>query len=175
MKRSINFGPLRLFALAACCLGGFAANSASEFSALSGFWKGPGRIEFTDGSSEALVCKAYYAASDQPKRLSIALRCASRSNKIELRAKLAAEGAHLTGTWEERSFNASGTVTGTAIDGEIVLTIDGSGFAATMLVTQDDKQQVVSISAQGVAFTKVNVSLSRNAIEQSERRDSEQK
>lgn len=156
---------LRLVALISCYLAGSGASSASDFDALLGFWKGPGRIEFTDGSSEALVCKAYYASSDQPKRLSIVLRGASRSNKIELRAKLLAEGARMTGTWEERTFNASGTVSGTATGSDISLTIDGGGFSATMLVNQDEKQQTVSISAQGVAFTKVSVSLSRNAID----------
>lgn len=155
--------PLSLIALLACGLGISEKSSAAEFGELAGFWKGPGRIEFSDGSSEALMCKAYYATTDQAKRLSIALRCASRANKIELRAKLVAKGARLTGTWEERTFNASGTVTGDANDGEIALTIDGGGFGATMLVSQDDQQQTVSIAAHGVAFTKVNVALSRNA------------
>jgi hypothetical protein len=157
----------------ACSLHAASAASPPEFSSMSGFWRGPGRIEFSEGSSEALVCKAYYAASDEAKRLSIVLRCASRSNKIELRAKLAADGQRLTGTWEERTFNASGTATGYAMNGEITLTVDGGGFAATMLVIQDDQQQTVSISAHGVAFTKVSVSLSRNASEPSGRRDEE--
>jgi hypothetical protein len=140
---------------------------------MSGFWKGPGRIEFSEGTSEALVCKAYYAAFDQAKRLSIVLRCASRSNKIELRANLAADGRRLTGTWEERTFNASGIATGYAMDGEITLTIEGGGFTATMLVIQEEGQQIVSISARGVAFRKVSISLSRNASEQSDKRDEE--
>ena len=58
---------------------------------MSGFWIGPGRIEFEAGTSEALLCKAYYTTPHQANRLSIVLRCASRSNKIELRAKLVAE------------------------------------------------------------------------------------
>lgn len=166
-------GPLGLIVLMACSLQVAGAASPLEFSSISGFWRGPGRIEFSEGSSEALLCKAYYAAFDQAKRLSIVLRCANRSNKIELRAKLAADAGHLTGTWEERTFNASGTATGNAMDGEMTLTIDGGGFTATMLVIQDDQQQTVSISAQGVAFTKVSVSLSRKASEQSDRPDEE--
>lgn len=166
MNHHTPLGPLGLLVLMACSLQVASAASPPEFSSMSGFWRGPGRIEFSEGSSEALVCKAYYAASDQAQRLSIVLRCASRSNKIELRAKLAADGQRLTGTWEERTFNASGTATGYAMNGEITLTIDGGGFAATMLVIQDDQQQTVSISAQGVAFTKVSVSLSRNASDQ---------
>jgi hypothetical protein len=164
-------GPLGLLILLAGSLEVASAASSSGLSSMSGFWRGPGRIEFSEGASEALVCKAYYAALDQ--RLSIVLLCASRSNKIELRAKLAADGQGLTGTWEERTFNASGTATGYAMDGKITLTIDGGGFTATMLVIQDDQQQTVSITAHGVAFTKVSVSLSRNASEQSDGRDEE--
>jgi hypothetical protein len=140
------------------------------FSAMSGFWIGPGRIEFDGGSSEALLCKAYYA-TDQAKRLSIVLRCASRSNKIELRAKLTAGGSNLTGTWEERTFNASGTATGRAMDGKITLSIDGGGFTAAMLVIQDSGHQSVSITAKGVGFKAVSVSLSRNASDQEGKRD----
>lgn len=176
MTRRVLSRRLPIIALLAFCLGASDTTSATEFDGLPGFWKGPGRIEFSDGSSEALVCKAYYATSD-PKSLSIALRCASRSNKIELRAKLVAEGEgeRLTGVWEERTFNASGTVTGHAIGGEIALNIDGGGFAATMLVVTDDSQQTVSISAQGVAFTNVNVALNHNSSNQSDERDPEAK
>lgn len=162
---------LALLALLAGSLQPITAAPLEVFSAMSGFWMGPGRIEFDGGSSEALLCKAYYATADQANRLSIVLRCASRSNKIELRAKLAAEGSNLTGTWEERTFNASGTATGQAMDGKITLSIDGGGFAATMLVIQDSGHQSVSITAKGVGFKTVSVSLSRNASDQQDKRD----
>lgn len=171
MTHHMPSGPLGLLALLACSLQVASAASPPEFNSISGFWKGPGRIEFSEGSSETLVCTAYYAAPDQAKQLSIVLRCASPSNKIELRAKLAADGRRLTGTWEERTFNATGTATGYAMDGEITLSINGGGFTATMLVIQDDRQQIVSISAEGVAFKKVSVSLSRNASAQSDRHE----
>lgn len=143
------------------------------YAAIAGYWKGPGNIEFDAGASEALACKAYYGAAPQANRLSIVLRCASPSNKIELRAKLALEGVRLTGTWEERTFNASGTATGQAADGKISLTIDGGGFTATMLVLQEGGKQSVSITAQGVAFKAVNVVLNRNAGDQETKRGEE--
>jgi len=39
---------------------------------MSGAWTGPGRIEFDGGTSEALVCKAYYTTTDHSDGLSIA-------------------------------------------------------------------------------------------------------
>ena len=80
----------------------------------------------------------------------------------------------MSGTWEERTFNASGTATGQATDREITLSIDGGGFTATMLVVQDRGQQSVSITTQGVGFKAVSVSLSRNASDQDGKRDEAQ-
>ena len=162
MIHRIPSGPLGLLFLLAGSLQLAGAAPQAAFGSMSGFWMGPGRIEFDEGSSEALLCKAYYAAADQDARLSIVLRCASRSNKIELRAKLAAEGSNLTGTWEERTFNAAGTATGQATEREITLSIDGGGFTATMLVIQEGRHQSVSITTQGVGFKKVSVSLVRS-------------
>lgn len=131
------------------------------FDSIAGSWKGPGRIEFDGGSSEALLCKAYYTTKERGDSLGIAIRCASPSNKIELRAKLEAQGDSLTGTWEERTFNASGSVTGQATDHQISLSIEGGGFTATMLVIRDSGHQSVSIATEGVGFKKVSVSLVR--------------
>jgi hypothetical protein len=171
MSYRVPSGPLGLLVLLAGSLQVVGAPPPPLLASMAGFWVGPGRIEFDAGASEALLCKAYYATADQANRLSIVLRCASRSQKIELRAKLAAAGSTLTGTWEERTFNARGTATGQVTDGKITLQIDGSGFNATMLVMQDREQQSVSITAQGVGFKAVSVSLSRNAGDQQDRRD----
>jgi hypothetical protein len=163
MTHRISSGLLGLLVLLAGSLQVVSAEPKQVFGSISGFWLGPGRIVFEGGSSEALSCKAYYATSEQDRRLNIVLRCASPSNKIELRAKLAAEGSNLSGTWEERTFNAAGTAVGQATGREITLSIDGGGFTATMLVVQEGGQQRVSITTQGVGFTKVEVSLTRGA------------
>jgi hypothetical protein len=131
------------------------------FGSMSGYWTGPGRIEFSEAASEALRCRAYYTTNSD--RLSIAIHCASPSQKIELRGQVTAQGPNLTGTWEERSFNASGTVTGEATDQQISLSIEGGGFSATMLVIQDTGHQTVSITTEGIGFKKVSVSLTRGA------------
>jgi hypothetical protein len=152
-----------LLALLAQAVQPISAAPHEVFGSMSGYWIGPGRIEFDAGTSEALLCKAYYATPHQTDRLSIVLRCASPSQKIELRAQLVADGPNLTGTWEERTYNASGTVTGQVKDRQISLSIDGGGFTATMQVIQDEGQQSVSITTQGVGFKKVSVSLTRSA------------
>ena len=169
MNHHIPSGPLGLLVLLAGSLQ--VAGASAQFDAMAGFWMGPGRIELDGGASEALTCRAYYATAGEANRLSVVLRCSSRSNKIELRAKLAAQGASLQGTWEERTFNASGTVTGHATEREIALSIDGGGFTATMLVVHEGDHQSVSIAAQGVGFKNVSVSLTRSADPHGEQRD----
>ena len=172
MNHSLPAGPLGLLFLLAGSLQVASAAPQALFGSLSGFWIGPGRIEFAEGASEALLCKAYYTTTGQADRLNIVLRCASRTNKIELRAKLTAEGPSLIGTWEERTYNANGTVAGNAADGKIALSIDGGGgFSATMLVIQDREHHSVSITAQGVGFKTVYVSLSRDAGDAAGKRD----
>lgn len=152
---------LSILALLASSVQPVRAEPHDVLGLMSGFWMGPGRIEFDQGASEGLQCKAYYTTKERSDLLHIALRCASPSHKIELRAQLEARGSSLTGTWEERSFNASGSVTGQATDQQISLSIDGGGFTATMLVIQDSGHQNVSITTQGVGFKKVSVSLAR--------------
>jgi len=138
-----------------------AAAAAGPFSSLSGSWSGSGSIRLQNGQSEALKCRAYYSPKGED-HLGLALRCASASNKIELRAQLAATGNRLTGHWEERSFNASGIVAGHAAGNHIRLSIQGGGFAGSMAVTTDGTSQVISVTTYGVALKGVSVRLRRD-------------
>jgi hypothetical protein len=135
--------------------------AAGAFAFLNGSWSGSGSIRLDDGRSEALKCRAYYSPKGE-ENLGLALRCASSSNKIELRAQLTASGGRVAGHWEERTFNASGTVAGHASGNNIKLSISGGGFSGSMAVTTDGRSQVISVATQGVALKGVNVSLRRD-------------
>ena len=145
----------------ACGIAPVGAQTHELLSAMSGFWSGPGRIEFDAAQSEALRCKAYYTTKEPSDHLSMAIHCAGASYKIELRAQLTAQGNKLSGSWEERSFNASGTARGHIDDKTVSLVVDGGGFHATMLVVHDSAKQSVSITTQGIGLKKVDVSLNR--------------
>jgi len=135
--------------------------AAGAFAFFSGSWSGSGSIRLDDGRSEALKCRAYYSPKGE-ENLGLALRCASSSNKIELRAQLTATGGRVAGHWEERTFNASGTVAGHASGNNIKLAINGGGFSGSMAVTSDGKNQVISVATQGVALKGVSVNLRRD-------------
>ncbi len=141
-------------------LAGGVAEAAGSFETLAGTWRGAGRVHLSNGQSEALSCKAYFTTKQAGSGLGIALACASASNKIDLRASLVQAGEAISGSWEERSFNSTGNVTGTYANERIDLSIDGT-IKATMSITLEGKSQLISISTDGQGFKSVDLELER--------------
>lgn len=166
MSNSAFAAQLRAAALTTviACFGciGPAVSAAGPFGQFDGTWSGSGRISLSDGKTETLKCKAYYTPKANGLEIGLALRCASASNKVELRATLTAAGNRVSGSWEERTFNASGTVAGQASSGAMKLRIDGGGFSGSMAVTITGASQMISVSTQGVALKGVSVNLQRD-------------
>lgn len=135
--------------------------AASPFSTLDGNWSGTGQIRLDSGQTERLKCNAYYRLKDGGSGLGIAIRCASQNNKIELRASLVNQSGKLSGTWEERTFNAAGDVTGQASDNRISLSIVGGGLSGSMVVTYTTSSQRVSITTHGTGLKGVSINLGR--------------
>ena len=136
------------------------ANAASPFPTLQGSWSGSGRMQFENGSSESLRCTAYYTSSDGGGQLGLAIRCASPSNRIEIRGRLTNNGGRVSGTWQETTFNASGSAAGRANDNSIVLRLSGD-IAGSMSVSVTKTRQTVSISTQTASLRGVHIGLSR--------------
>ena len=91
----------------------------------------------------------------------MAILCQSETSNVEIRSKLSQSGGRITGTWEERTFNAEGNATGQATGGKISLHISG-GVTGTMLVSYSGSRQSVAISTQGIALKSVTIDLSRS-------------
>ncbi len=135
--------------------------SPNTFAELDGSWSGRGNVRFSDGKSERITCRAYYNPKSAGAELGLAIRCASVSYKIEIRASLLNENGRLTGRWEERTFNASGEVSGKASAGKIRMNIAGGGLTASMSVSTEGSRQAVSISTEGSNLKGVTINLSR--------------
>ncbi len=131
------------------------------FAGLTGTWRGAAEVRLQSGSSETLKCFAYYTPKSTGVELGLAIRCASASNKIELRAQLMADAGKVSGRWEERTYNATGDVSGQAVEGRLNLTIDGGAFKGSMAVRTNGAIQNVSIKTEGIALQGVNINLSR--------------
>ena len=132
---------------------------ANPFSTLQGSWGGSGRVQFESGQSESLRCTANYTASGGGNQLGLAIRCASASNRIELRGRLVNAGGRVSGSWEERTFNVSGTASGRASDSNIVLRLSGA-ISGNMNVSVSRTRQTISISTSS-NVRSVSIGLSR--------------
>ncbi len=136
-----------------------AAKAGTPFDTLLGSWRGSGQIELDKGRRERLKCNAYYTGGGS--QLGMAIRCQSESSSVEIRSKLSESGGRISGTWEERTFNASGTASGQVSGGKISIAVSG-GVTGTMLVSYTSSRQSVSITTQGIALKSVNIDLSRS-------------
>lgn len=125
-----------------------AASSAvavtTPFEIVKGSWAGGGKMSFKDGKSELLDCKAYYTSSEDGKALTTALRCSGPSGKLELRSHLSHASGKVRGSWEERTYNASGETSGTLDTGNLQLNFHG-GVAGSMTVAFSEARQTISI------------------------------
>jgi len=137
------------------------APAASGLAGLGGTWTGSGQIRLENGKSEAIRCSANYVPRSGGTGLGLSLRCASASNRVELRASLSANGSKVSGTWEERTFNASGSVSGVASGASLRLVFSGS-ISGSMLVTTTGASQSIMVRTEGTALRGVNVSLRRS-------------
>jgi hypothetical protein len=164
---TLRFGFSRLTALVAFAtlillsIGGRAVADPdlNPFNMLLGSWGGTGEYLLQDGKKERVKCNAYYTGGGS--QLGMVIRCASEDNKIEIRSKLSKDGSRITGSWEERTYNASGNASGSASGDRISLQITG-GVSGTMQVSCTKSRQSVAISTQGAALKSVSITLGRS-------------
>ena len=123
---------------------GVPAVAGSPFSALVGTWSGKGTARLEGGKSEKLSCKGYYSSSGGSE-LKLNIICANASTKVELRSVLKYAGGKVTGTWEERNYNQTGTITGSADDSKMRLTIGGGGLTG-LAVRFDRRRHAVGVA-----------------------------
>lgn len=135
------------------------AADSNPFDTLLGSWRGSGQIRLDDGKMERLKCNAYYTGGGT--QLGMAIRCQSETSNVEIRSKLSQSGGRITGTWEERTYNAQGSASGQATGGKISLQISG-GVTGTMSVSYSGARQSVSIATQGIALKSVTIDLTRS-------------
>ncbi|KAB2919813.1 MAG: hypothetical protein F9K29_04280 [Hyphomicrobiaceae bacterium] len=158
-SRRLALGAI-LSLLSAAVIGIGPAYAATPFDTLLGAWSGSGQIRYEDQASESIRCSAYYSGGGTKLRL--AIRCKSTSTEIEIRGVLSQQGSRVTGTWEERTFNASGEASGSISASRINLSISGGGFSGSMAVSYGGARQTVTISTQGIKMRSVHITLGKS-------------
>lgn len=133
------------------------ANS-NPFATLLGSWGGSGLIVLQDGRKERIKCTGYYTGGGT--QLGLAIYCKSNTQDVKMRGKISYNAGSLSGTWEERNFNASGNINGTASNNRITMRIGGN-VSGTMIVSFTKRRQKVTIKTSGIGLKSVNVTMSR--------------
>ncbi len=94
--------------------------------------------------------------------MSLVLRCANASTKLEIRANFIRTGNSVTGTWEERTFNLTGSLSGGVDGNSLNATISGSGFSATVSARTTGGNFTVTLTPDGTSgFKRFNATLRR--------------
>lgn len=137
------------------------ARADGPFPRFAGSWSGNGQVHLEQGKSEQISCRAYYNTKAEGANLALAIRCASSSYKIEMRASLNQQDGLVTGRWEERTFNAAGSVSGRANESSLNLAISGA-VSGTMSVTSTGAGQRIEIKTVGTGLSGVSIRLARS-------------
>ena len=90
-----------------------------------------------------------------------AIECKSDSRAIHIRSKLRIEGSRVSGDWEERTFNATGSASGSAGANTMSLNLTGGGFTGSMSISFSKSSHIVSISTQGIGMSWARINFGR--------------
>ena len=136
------------------------ADASPLFKQLAGSWRGEGELVLDDGTRERLSCTGYYVLKSEGHGLSIASLCSSPKEKFEFRSLVADSGSGISGQWEERTYHATGQVSGSAAGSTINLSFSGT-IDGTVSISFTGKTHTVNVSAAGAGIKGVSISLTR--------------
>jgi len=140
--------------------GAVSAQSATPFSQLAGNWHGSGQVRLVDGRNERLSCRGSYSQKSGGTELSLAIRCQSENNKIDMKSGLSYEDGRISGHWSERNFGLEGDVSGRSSANKLSVQISGQ-LQGSMTVSVSGSSHQVTISSGGPGFKSVSIAFSR--------------
>jgi hypothetical protein len=157
-----SLAQLGFLALIGAAAAGMSTNSVADdvgLHALAGAWRGDGTMSFEGGQTESISCNGYYKGGGN---LSVVIRCKGTSSNFELRSKLETNGEKVSGSWEERTYNATGDISGTTSAGKLNVQVRGSLTGSLdMRFTSSSQSVSVAVGTKGAGITGVRVSLNR--------------
>ena len=154
-----QLGALALIGAATVNLSIDSAAADATLEVLAGTWQGAGTMSFESGETENISCNGYYKGAGN---LSVVIRCKGTSSNFELRSKLESNGDKVSGSWEERTYNATGDLSGTASAGKLNVQFGGSLTGSLEMSFSSSSQSVsVSVGTKGAGIKGVQVNLNR--------------
>ncbi len=152
-----------LFGAAVVAAGASWADAGpGPFTGLAGVWGGTGTVTYASGTRERLRCRVQYTQGNDSNNLSQALRCASDSYNFQINAYFVNRDGSVSGHWEEKVNQISGSISGSASAGHIDGLLNGPGFKAKVSVQTTGNSQTVTISAEDQQIREVAVDVRRS-------------
>ena len=134
---------------------------AGPLGEIAGYWTGVGSITLSGGNTERVKCVVIYKVDDGGGEIRQSIRCASADYKIDATADLRVRGEQVTGSWEEKTYAATGEVSGRYTGSDLVLSIRGASFTAAMNVSLSACKQSISIAPKGLDVSLVSIGLGK--------------
>ena len=156
----------RKFAALAITAGlfGFTAQTAQAadgpLAHFAGTWSGNGKITVQNGTSERIRCRSSNTASGNA--LALSMRCASDSYKFDLASDIAADGASISGSWNETSRGVIGSLSGKISGNNITATATSVAVTAALSIRTSGNALSVSIRSPGSEVSEVAVTMARS-------------
>ena len=139
------------------------SRSNNTFAGFGGRWEGRGTVSLTDGSREALRCKAVYGVGGDGNALSVDVNCASDSYRMHIVSSVVADRGRFSGSWQETTRQVQGSVTGLLPEpGVMQANFDALGGGIQLGARMDGRHQAITIKSQGTDIEGVDIILKRS-------------
>jgi hypothetical protein len=115
----------------------------NPFDQLKGYWTGGGTLSPVQGNAEKVSCRVIYNVAGSS--VSQTIRCAGTDYKVNTSSKLTYSGGKISGSWSESTYDAAGSVSGTAQGNTVHAVIDGAKFAGRMSINVSGSSHTINI------------------------------
>jgi hypothetical protein len=115
----------------------------NPFDQLKGDWTGGGMVTPSRGDPEKVDCKVSYTAAGST--VTQALLCTGADNRYDAKTKFKIKGSKISGSWVETTFDASGSISGSAIGHLVHARISGDKFSGRMSINVSDSGHTINI------------------------------
>ena len=115
----------------------------NPFDQLTGDWTGDGMVTPSRGDPEKVDCKVSYIPAGST--VTQTLLCSGVDNQFDAKTKFKYKGGKISGSWHEKTFDASGNVSGSAIGDLVHARISGDKFSGRMSIKVSDAGHTINI------------------------------
>lgn len=140
-----------------------SASGQTLINNLKGAWRGAGTVKPIGGAEERISCRVNYNASTG--HINQTISCAGTDWKFDAGADVSCDGDNVSGSWNEKVANNTGSVKGSITGDRLNIEVDGPNFQGRFNVKVAGPRHSLTITqfdpAAGRHVPVATVSLSR--------------